>query len=54
MSIQSSSLQSRRRVSHPAPRVAGAFPVAQVCEICCLVLCRVIVPKLAHGFDLAS
>ena len=41
-----------RRIAQSPSRTANAFPVVQVCEICCLVVCRVLVPKLADQFDL--
>jgi hypothetical protein len=42
------------RTQQRPTRTAGAFPVTQLCEICCLVLCRILVPKLADKVDFPS
>ncbi len=40
---------SRRQTTGPQ-RVAGVVPVNDLCAICCLILCRIVVPKLANDF----
>jgi hypothetical protein len=37
------------RRPNPSSREAGLFPVKEICEICCIAICRVIVPKLAEN-----
>ncbi len=32
-------------------RAAGLVPVNNLCEIACIVLCRIVVPKLAQGWE---
>ena len=50
--MNTSELRSRRnsRTSQSQPRVAGAVPVNAICEIACIILCRIVVPKIARGW----
>jgi hypothetical protein len=54
MNTQRNSSRRTNHTAQPAPRTAGVIPVTQLCEIACLVLCRVVVPKLARGFQIAG
>ena len=50
--MKTSNTSARSRTQQPVSRTAGVVPVSQLCEIACLVLCRVVMPKLARGgFD---
>ena len=33
---------------------ANLVPVTQLCEIACIILCRIVVPKLARSVNLAG
>jgi hypothetical protein len=46
--------RSNARPSQTISRTAGSFPVTQVCEIACIILCRIVVPKLARNIDLLA
>ena len=53
--MNTSNTSPRSRTQQPVSRIARAVPVSQLCEIACLVLCRVVMPKLARGgFDAVS
>ncbi len=44
------SLPSSRRQTTGTQRVAGVVPINELCAIGCLILCRIVVPKLANNF----
>lgn len=43
-----------RRASQGSVHTSQVVPVTQLCEIACIIFCRMVVPKLARGVDLAG
>jgi hypothetical protein len=50
MNIARPSSRRNTGTARSAAHMAGAIPVNELCEIACIILCRIVVPKIARGW----